>query len=287
MKLQNIKVSFTSITQAIYAFVGSILRIKDLDIVIVKLERLGNAINVLSNITKRFSFTRFFNQFSKLSTKIDKLERELIDFEKQSEQALTPWEKIRNSIMPALQNFASGIGNINTELRTIRRLLSLSWLRSIFNMFKRLGETVYDLVKAYSEYVENINLATVAYGGLEEANKSLYPFVEKISKAFGLNESEVIRAVGLFKQMANAMGLAQEQGDLLATSLTKMAYDISSLYNISFDRALSALQSSLVGKKLPLVIEILLENLFNCWEILKEWFVSRTISRKVLIFRFN
>ena len=52
--------------------------------------------------------------------------------------------------------------------------------------------------------------------------------------------------------MANAMGLAQEQGDLLATSLTKMAYDISSLYNISFERAMSALQSSLVGQTKPI-----------------------------------
>ena len=113
-------------------------------------------------------------------------------------------------------------------------------------MGKRIGETIYNLVKAYSSYIENINLATVAYGGLDEAASKLYPFVEKISNAFGLNESEVIRSVGLFKQMANAMGLAQEQGDLLATSLTKMAYDISSLYNISFERAMSALQSSLV-----------------------------------------
>lgn len=252
MKLQNMKVSFTSLTQAIYAFVGSILRIKDLETVIQRLERLGSAISVLSNLTKRFSFTRFFGQFSKLNAKLEKLEAELGDVKKESEEALTPLKNTIEKIIPALQRMATSAGDISTQFRTIRRLLSLSWLRSIFNMFKRIGETVYELVKAYSSYIENINLATVAYYGLEEAAKSLYPFVEKISSAFGLNESEVIRSVGLFKQMANAMGLAQEQGDLLATSLTKMAYDLSSLYNITFDRALSALQSSLVGQTKPI-----------------------------------
>ena len=128
-------------------------------------------------------------------------------------------------------------------------------LTYIYYWFKRIGNILYDLVKVYAEYQENINLATVAYGRLNgemRATTELYPFVEKMSKAFGLNESELIRSVGLFKQMANAMRLTAEQGDLLSEGLTKMAYDISSLYNISFDRAMSALQSSLVGQTKPI-----------------------------------
>lgn len=158
-------------------------------------------------------------------------------------------------------------------------------LTYIYYWFKRIGNILYDLVKVYAEYQENINLATVAYGRLNgemRATTELYPFVEKMSKAFGLNESELIRSVGLFKQMANAMRLTAEQGDLLSEGLTKMAYDISSLYNISFDRAMSALQSSLVGKKLPLVLVIVLANLFNCVKVLIKWFISKIIRRKVL-----
>lgn len=281
-KLQNVKVSFTSLTQAIYAFVGSILRIKDLETVISRLERLGNAINNLNNLSQRFSFVKFFTQFNKMNDKIKKLEGQLGTLKVKTEEALTPWQRFEKMASSAFAKLSSGVGNINTELTRMRKLLSLSWLRSIISASKRLGETIYDLVKAYSEYIENINLSTVAYNGLEEAASKLYPFVEKISNAFGLNESEVIRSIGLFKQMANAMGLAQEQGDLLATSLTKMAYDISSLYNISFERAMSALQSSLVGKDLPLALVIVLANLFNCVKVLIKWFISKIIRRKVL-----
>ena len=45
-------------------------------------------------------------------------------------------------------------------------------------IIEHLGE--YSEEKVYAEYQENINLATVAYGGLEQATEDLYPFVEKI-----------------------------------------------------------------------------------------------------------
>lgn len=285
MKLQNTKVAFTSLTQAIYAFVGSILRIKDLDSVIVKLERLADAMEKLKVNSKNFTVVRDFAQFEKakkkitsLQEKIKNLKEEIKNLNTESQKTPTLLDKIQKSI----SSFKNGLNRINYGLSTITGYLRLSALRSLFYTARRLGSWVYEMTKAYASYIENINLATVAYNGLEESMKSLYPFVEKISLAFGLNESEVIRAVGLFKQMANAMQLTQEQGDLLSTGLTKMAYDISSLYNLTFDRALSALQSALVGKKLPLVLVIVLENLFNCVKILLRWLLGKTIRRKVL-----
>lgn len=248
MKLQNTKVAFTSLTQAIYAFVGSILRIKDLDSVIVKLERLANAMEKLKVNSKNFTVVRDFAEFEKTKKKISSLEEKIKKLKEEikklnAETSKTP--SILNKVQKAMGSLQAGIGTIASYLR-------FSMFRSFLYTMRRLGRWVYDMTKAYASYIENINLATVAYNGLEESMKSLYPFVEKISLAFGLNESEVIRAVGLFKQMANAMQLTQEQGDLLSTGLTKMAYDISSLYNLPFDRALSALQSALVGQTKPI-----------------------------------
>lgn len=252
MKLQNIKVSFTSLTQAIYAFVGSILRIKDLESVTTTLERLGNAMEKIQLNSSRFSLIKALNNLEKMESTTEELRQKLKLLENNGKGVfgnLKNWiEKAANTI----KNLPNYVSSINNGMSELKRLLSLTWLRSIYNMFKRIGEAIYDLVKVYSEYIENINLATVAYNGLEEATEELYPFVEKLSYAFGLNESEVIRAVGLFKQMANAMGLAEEEGTLLSEGLTKMAYDISSLYNISFDRALSSLQSALVGQTKPI-----------------------------------
>lgn len=269
VKLQNMKVSFTSITQAIYAFVGSILRIKDLDTATTKLEKLANVMDRLKKSSQGFNFTSLTKKLNKVSS--------------------TAMETNKNfkAVDNTQKSMAKTMGTLDNALGAIAKGFRALNLVYIYHWAKRLGSVMYDLVKVYASYQENINLATVAYGKLNgqlRAITELYPFVEKMSTAFGLNESELIRSVGLFKQMANAMQLTAEQGDLLSKGLTKMAYDISSLYNISFDRAMSALQSSLVGKDLPLALVIVLANLFNCVKVLIKWFISKIIRRKVLMF---
>lgn len=311
IKLQNTKVSFTSLTQAIYKFVGSILRIKDLDEATTKIAKLADSMEKLKANSKQVNMASIIKNTRKISEESAEATRNTRDlsnvgrglsnsFKSMAKgansvlQIRSAVDKLRSSVNSLLRRLT--FGYIRSAIRSLLSLIRsairsvLSALRSlvrfaigtVFTTMKRIGEQVYDMVKAYSEYQENINLTTVAYGGLENAAKSLYPFIEKISTAFGLNESEVMRAVGLFKQMANAMGLAQDQGELLAEGLTKMAYDISSLYNITFERALSALQSSLVGEDLPLVLVIVLANLFNCVKVLIKWFISKIIRRKVL-----
>lgn len=313
IKLQNTKVSFTSLTQAIYKFVGSILRIKDLDEATTKIAKLADSMEKLKANSKQVNMASIIKNTRKISEESAEATRNTRDlsnagiglansFKGMAKgassvlQIRSAVDKLRSSVNSLLRRLT--FGYIRSAIRSLLSLIRsairsiLSALRSlvrfaigtVFTTMKRIGEQVYDMVKAYSEYQENINLTTVAYGGLENAAKSLYPFIEKISTAFGLNESEVMRAVGLFKQMANAMGLAQDQGELLAEGLTKMAYDISSLYNITFERALSALQSSLVGEDLPLVLVIVLANLFNCVKVLIKWFISKIIRRKVLMF---
>lgn len=313
IKLQNTKVSFTSLTQAIYKFVGSILRIKDLDEATTKISKLADSMEKLKANSKQVNMASIIKNTRKISEESAEATRNTRDlsnagiglsnsFKSMAKgansvlQIRSAVDKLRSSVNSLLRRLT--FGYIRSAIRSLLSLIRsairsiLSALRSlvrfaigtVFTTMKRIGEQVYDMVKAYSEYQENINLTTVAYGGLENAAKSLYPFIEKISTAFGLNESEVMRAVGLFKQMANAMGLAQDQGELLAEGLTKMAYDISSLYNITFERALSALQSSLVGEDLPLVLVIVLANLFNCVKVLIKWFISKIIRRKVLMF---
>ena len=234
VKMQNMKVSFTSLTQAIYEFVGSILRIKDLDEAVDKLNKMADAIDRVKKSAKTFRVNSITKSLDSTNNKVKETNK---NFEKM--------EKMQISMSKTLTTIGNGIQTVARRLQT----LNLSY---VYYWAKRLGNVMYDLVKVYASYQENINLATVAYYGLTEAEARLYPFAENMSKAFGLNESELIRSVGLFKQMANAMRLTQEQGDLLSEGLTKMAYDISSLYNISFDRAMSALQSSLVGQTKPI-----------------------------------
>lgn len=73
IKLQNTKVSFSSLTQAIYKFVGSILRIKDLDVATDKIERLANLVEKLRKNMKTVSVDKLSKNIKETSKSVKDL----------------------------------------------------------------------------------------------------------------------------------------------------------------------------------------------------------------------
>lgn len=119
-----------------------------------------------------------------------------------------------------------------------------------FNIgLKKIAQSMTSLIKKSSDYLENLNLYQVAFG---EAYKEADKFVNKISEMYGLDESWTIKTTGLFRQLANSMGLASAEADKLSYLMTEMSLDISSLYNVDVDRASQVLQSALAGQTRPI-----------------------------------
>ena len=127
---------------------------------------------------------------------------------------------------------------------TLKTGIMTGFIATVKNLANRIGF----LTAKSSSYLENMNLLDVAFNNnTEEADK----FVNKLSQMYGLDESWGYRTVGIFKQLANAMGLANEVGNKLSTTMTQFAIDISSLYNIDTSNAVSILQSALAGQTKP------------------------------------
>lgn len=119
-----------------------------------------------------------------------------------------------------------------------------------FNIgLKKISQTMTSLIKKSSDYWENVNLYRVAFG---EAYKEADKFVNKMSEMYGLDESWTVKTTGLFRQLANSMGLAEETATSLSKLMTEMSLDISSLYNVDIDRASQILQSALAGQTRPI-----------------------------------
>ena len=121
--------------------------------------------------------------------------------------------------------------------------------------FKSAVASITNFTKKSGEYVENLNLMNVAYhrleGSMNDSSLAGEKLVNTLSEMYGLNESELTRTVGIFKQLANAMNLSDEVGSQLAETLTKLSIDTASLYNLSFERASGVLQSALAGQTKP------------------------------------
>ena len=122
--------------------------------------------------------------------------------------------------------------------------------------FTALTNTMSNLIKKSASYNENINLLDVAYNN---DRKSADDLVSTMTEMYGLDESWGYRTVGLFKQLSNAMGFTNENGqqlaktgDKISNTLTQLAVDLSSLYNTTTQSSVDKLQSALAGNTKPI-----------------------------------
>lgn len=140
-------------------------------------------------------------------------------------------------------------------------IINISALNQLMRSFGRVINTMSNMTRQSATFLENMNLLDVAFNNnTVEADK----LVNRFSEMYGLDESWGYRTVGLFKQLSNAMGLTDEVGVKLSNTLSQLAVDLSSLYNVGTQEAVEKLTSALAG----LIFVWLALNLLNCWDIL-------------------
>ena len=115
--------------------------------------------------------------------------------------------------------------------------------------FRQLASVMSDWVRESNDYVENLNLFTVAMGEYAESAKA---YAEEVQALTGIDSSEWMRNQGVFMQMAAGFGVASDSAARMSKNLTQLGYDISSFYNISIEEAMQKLQSGLAGEIEPL-----------------------------------
>lgn len=165
-----------------------------------------------------------------------------------------------NSVLSGLdtkkiQDLKSGANDTKDMAKDIKNMsektnaaFNYTTVRAFTRGLQRLTQTIGGYINKSSAFYENLNLLRVAFdGNTEEADK----FVNKLSEMYGLDESWGYRTVGIFKQLANSMGIANEMGTKMSKTLTQLSIDVSSLYNIDTDRAVSILSSALAGQTKP------------------------------------
>ena len=176
-----------------------------------------------------------------------------------NENKLKNYEKRLQNIKKLMSSMTSNV-KIGEEIKTIGneaektdKKISSAFDKVKFAGFvivlKKITSAMTEMINKSSSYLENINLYQVAFNGAyQEADR----FVNKITEMYGLDESWAIKTVGIFRQLANAMGMATEQANELSYLMTQMSVDISSLYNVDISRASQVLQSALAGQTRPI-----------------------------------
>lgn len=177
----------------------------------------------------------------------------------------------QTSAIKQVKNATNDLGNevdkTNKKTKDMKKMFETAFnvgsiyavYRASTNLLKAFGQ----LANKSSAYVENLNLLEVAYANINEktgkfnesiteSSKRIEDFIAKMSDVYGLDESNLTRSFGIFKQLANAMKLPTETAENLSELMVKMTNDIASLYNLDLDRASNALQSALAGQVRPI-----------------------------------
>lgn len=122
--------------------------------------------------------------------------------------------------------------------------------RTLYAIIQRVFSLVQSMLQLSVDFTENVNLFGVAIGSDFVAQAD--SFINAMEDAFGVDPNVLMRYQGVFMELNTAMGMTREQAYLISENFSKLAVDLSSLWNISEEEAFSKLQSGLAGLPRPL-----------------------------------
>lgn len=157
--------------------------------------------------------------------------------------------KDKSDTISKAKAIAKEMDNINKESKSISENIKDAFNKNaIIGWAKVIKDTFNGMLKAtekQTEYIENLNMMQIAFG---DSAKTAENYIQKLSSATGFDQSGLTKQLGIFRQISSAMGYTSQMSDLLSTNLSKLSLDISSLYNVSTERAGKALESAITGQ---------------------------------------
>ena len=228
-----------------------------------KLSTLAASLKPLGEIGKA-QMTSFINQLKKLPDVIQELEKADIDkFTQQMKNlasAMKPFADEMNKVSSGFSAFPSRIQRLITSTEqyngTVRRATSntnafgkaLKGL-SILAIAKSLSKAFSNAIIRSSDYQETLAMFQASMG---EYAEEAYNYAQKVNEVMGINPAEWMKNQGVFQSIIAGFGVAGDKAAFMSKNLTQLGYDLSALYNVSFETAMQKVQSGIAGELEPL-----------------------------------
>ena len=111
------------------------------------------------------------------------------------------------------------------------------------------------------DYTEQLNLFNVVFNNVEKNGKTMFSelgkeatrFQYKLNETFGTNKNETLYMQGIFQSMGETVGIGSKYSAIMSETMTKLTYDLASLYNKSENKVAEALRAGVyAGQTKPL-----------------------------------
>ena len=161
-------------------------------------------------------------------------------------KTLSTIKKVASGIVSGFKQIGGASGNLTKAQFSLSNLLKTAVGFQLGYGLLNFGKQAFQLG---SDITEVENVVDVAFGGM--ADKA-YEFAKTAQEQFGLSELSALRYSGILMSMFNASGIAQRDAAEMSTTLTGLAGDLASFYNIDQDDAFTKLRSALAGEVEPM-----------------------------------
>lgn len=230
-----------------------------------KITELKSALSGLSDVQKSTGLTSIINALKKLPQISKELSAtDLSKFADQMTQvanAVRPLASEMEKVSAGFKAFPIRIQKLissNTGLAASNKTTgnSFGFLGTgISGVIAKIGvygytikRTIGSWITSYNDYVENVNLFTVAMGKFADESME---YAERVQSAAGIDLSEWIRNQSVLMDMVKGYGVAEDKAKTMSEGLTQLIYDYASFYNIGIEDSAQKVQSAIAGEIEP------------------------------------
>ena len=152
-----------------------------------------------------------------------------------------------------INNSKNEVSKFSTVWSSLNKVVNIG---AIYVGAKQLLGVLKDYNTEAVAYAETVNLFNVSMGkgleGLNQYYEEALDFQEKLEEKLGTNIEESMRYQAIFNSMSKSTGLDAGSSYTISENLTKLGYDLASLYNIDTESAMTKLRAGLAGQTEPL-----------------------------------
>lgn len=112
-------------------------------------------------------------------------------------------------------------------------------------VIKNVTNQMITLTKAQVNYNKNMQKLQVAYGQVNSSGEKLVKTMADIS---GLDEAELTKSLGTFRQYASTLGIVSDKANMLSENLLKVSNDLASFYGEDTEDMARRLISAMTGE---------------------------------------
>lgn len=130
-------------------------------------------------------------------------------------------------------------GAFSNLLNKAKRLIS------IVTISRTLGKAI----AKFNEYVEDINLFSVAMGNFADKGAEL---ADRVQELLSVDSGQAMKYMALFQNLTTSFGMVGDKAYILSSNLVQLGYDLASFHNLSIEESFQKLQAAISGELEPI-----------------------------------